>query len=112
MAPEDRPPPTQPAKLVKIGYRSWETPCGAVTVSASVRSHPPMVRGSGGVKVTTYTAHPATGPDRDAFARERSHYSIRCRVAEWLAQHGPGTREQADPEAPTEVTATPPGDTK
>ncbi len=74
----------EPAKLTKLSSRLWKTPDGRVEVDLAVSSHPPMIRGGGGVKVRKYTAT-AVGT-REHIGRESSQHSIRLRIAEWYAR--------------------------
>lgn len=79
--------PIDPAKLMKTGRRSWQTPDGVVEVYATVRSHPPMIRGLSSVKITHYRATIA-GDDgrRTEIAHATAHHDIRCRIARFLAE--------------------------
>ena len=52
----DNSKPAEPVRLTKIGDRRWTTGDLCITVTLTITSHPPAVRGLDSVKVRRYRA--------------------------------------------------------
>lgn len=87
--------PIEPAKLVKLSSNHWRTPEGDVEVYSRTSSHPPMIRGGGGVKTVMYNA--AATADQSPVAKANSFYGVQCGIARWRVEQA-AARAAADVE--------------
>mgnify|MGYP003419639163 CR=1 FL=1 len=82
----DNSKPAEPVRLTKIGDRRWTTGDLCITVTLTITSHPPAVRGLDSVKVRRYRATRKTDDGRTVeVATATSFADIRHLIAQWQA---------------------------